>query len=75
MSPSKPFGELEQINWASDQMNLDRTSEKLSHNDIRPCTNWTTQPPTFMIDEKPHSKLYIHLKEEQVIWMAVLGKK
>ena len=58
MSPSTPFGRLEQINWASHQMNLDRASEKFSHNDIRPSTNWTPHCPTFIRDEKTHSKLY-----------------
>ena len=58
MSPSTPFGRLEQINWVSDQINLDIIGEKFSHTDIRPSTNWTSQPPTFMRDERTHSRLY-----------------
>ena len=58
MSPSTPLKGLEEINLVSDQMNLDRASEKCSHNDIKPRTNWTSQPPTFMRDEKTYFKLY-----------------
>ena len=48
MCPSTPFEGLEQINWASDQLNLDRIGEQFSHNDLRPSINWTPQPPTFI---------------------------
>ena len=64
MSPSTSFEGLEQINWVSDQRNLERISEKLFHNDMRPSANWTPQPPTFIRDEKTHPKLYTVKREE-----------
>ena len=41
MSPSTLFEGLHQINWASDQRNLDTIGKQFPHNDIRPSTNWT----------------------------------
>ena len=58
MFPLTLFGGLEQINQVPDQINLDRTGENLSHNDIRPSTNRTPKTPNLMRDEKIHSKLY-----------------
>ena len=66
MSPSTPWGGLEQINWASNQMNLDKTSET-SHimtSDLGPIWHPNPQPSWEMRRLIPN---YICLKEKQVI--------
>ena len=59
MSPPTPFEGLEQINWATDRRNVDRISKQLPNNDIRPNTNWTSQPPTLTRVWKTYHKKYL----------------
>ena len=63
-SPPTPLIGPEQISWTSDQVNVDRTSEKFSltlgqdYGDTRLKTVFTPQHPIFMSDELVYSKLY-----------------
>ena len=64
ISPPTPLRGSKQINWTSDQVNINRARKKFSltlghdYSDTRPKTAFTPQHPTFMSDKMVYSKLY-----------------